>query len=283
VRIGKMNKRTKNFRKITIDVLCYLAIAIVLAFFLFPLGWEALTSVKPPSLVKSPVPQVFFTPSLENWEYLSERNFLYNFKNTCIISLTSSLVTLIVAALAAYALTNREFKGRKSLAIDILSLRMLPPAAVIIPIFLAIKSYHLYNTYLGMILIYTTFNLPFSCWLMIGFFRGIPGEIGEAARVDGCSWASVFWRIVMPLSLPGLVTVFIFCVLFSWSEFLFALILTGEETQTLPVAAAGVLSHYFTRWGGLSAITVFVAFVPIILTLAVQRNLVRGISLGAIK
>jgi len=192
-------------------------------------------------------------------------------------------VTLIVAALAAYALTNREFKGRKSLAIDILSLRMLPPAAVIIPIFLAIKSYHLYNTYLGMILIYTTFNLPFSCWLMIGFFRGIPGEIGEAARVDGCSWASVFWRIVMPLSLPGLVTVFIFCVLFSWSEFLFALILTGEETQTLPVAAAGVLSHYFTRWGGLSAITVFVAFVPIILTLAVQRNLVRGISLGAIK
>lgn len=278
-----MNKRTKNFRKITIDVLCYLAIAIVLAFFLFPLGWEALTSIKPPSLVKSPVPQVFFTPSLENWEYLSERNFLHNFKNSCIISLTSSLVTLIVAALAAYALTNREFKGRKSLAIDILSLRMLPPAAVIIPIFLAIKSYHLYNTYLGMILIYTTFNLPFSCWLMIGFFRGIPGEIGEAARVDGCSWASVFWRIVMPLSLPGLVTVFIFCVLFSWSEFLFALILTGAETQTLPVAAAGVLSHYFTRWGGLAAITVFVAFVPIILTLAVQRNLVRGISLGAIK
>jgi len=118
---------------------------------------------------------------------------------------------------------------------------------------------------------------------MIGYFKGIPLEIGEAARVDGCSWTDVFWKIMIPLSLPGLVTVFIFCVLFSWSEFLFALILTGEETQTLPVAAAGVLSHYFTRWGGLAAVSIFVAFVPIVLTLSVQRNLVRGISLGALK
>ena len=278
-----VRRKTRNLRKGTVDALCYLGIAIVLAFFVFPLAWEGLTSIKPSSLVESPVPRFFFTPSLENWDYLIERNFLHYFKNSIIISLSSSLLTLMVASLAAYALTNREFKGRKTLALDILSLRMLPPAAVIIPIFLVIKSYGLYNTYPGMILIYTTFNLPFSCWLMIGFFRGIPGEIGEAARVDGCSWASVFWRVVLPLSLPGLVTVFIFCVLFSWSEFLFALILTGHETQTLPVAAAGVLSHYFTRWGGLSAIAVFVAFVPIILTLAVQRNLVRGISLGAIK
>lgn len=278
-----MKKTSGNLRKSVFDTLCYVAIALVLAFFLFPLAWEGLTSIKPPSLVKSPVPKLFFIPSLENWNYLIQRNFGHNFKNTCIISLSSSLITLLVAALAAYALTNAEFKGRRSLAIDILSLRMLPPAAVIIPIFLVMKAYRLYDTYWGMILIYTTFNLPFSCWLMIGYFKGIPLEIGEAARVDGCSWTDVFWKIMIPLSLPGLVTVFIFCVLFSWSEFLFALILTGEKTQTLPVAAAGVLSHYFTRWGGLAAISIFVAFVPIVLTLSVQRNLVRGISLGALK
>lgn len=282
-RTRKIKKKSRNFRKGIFDTLCYIAIVVILAFFLFPLVWEGLTSIKPPPLVKSPVPKLFFTPSLENWEYLIERNFWHSFKNSFIISFSSSLVTLLVAALAAYALTFAQFKGRRGLALDILSLRMLPPAAVIIPIFLVMKSYHLYNTYLGMILIYTTFNLPFSCWLMIGYFKGIPVEIGEAARVDGCSWASVFWKIALPLSLPGLVTVFIFCVLFSWSEFLFALILTGEETQTLPVAAAGVLTHYFTRWGGLAVIAVFVAFVPIVLTLSVQRNLVRGISLGAIK
>jgi len=278
-----MKKTDRNLRKGVFDALCYVAIALVLAFFLFPLVWEGLTSIKPPSLLKSPVPKLFFIPSLENWNYLIQRNFGHNFKNTCIIALSSSLITLLVAALTAYALTNAEFKGRRTLAIDILSLRMLPPAAVIIPIFLVMKAYRLYDTYWGMILIYTTFNLPFSCWLMIGYFKGIPLEIGEAARVDGCSWADVFWKIMLPLSLPGLVTVFIFCVLFSWSEFLFALILTGEKTQTLPVAAAGVLSHYFTRWGGLAAVSMFVAFVPIVLTLSVQRNLVRGISLGALK
>jgi len=278
-----VKKGTAQTRRLTGDILAYAGIAVVLVFFLFPLVWEAISSIKSPIEMKNPIPSVIFKPSLENWNYIVQMRFFHSLKNTLIISLGSSALTLIVASLAAYAFAKAEFKGRKGLALDILTLRMLPPAAVVVPIFLIMKSYHLFNTYAGMILIYATFNLPLACWLLIGYFKGVPREVGEAARVDGCSWLQVLWRVILPLSTPGLTTTFIFCVLFSWSEYLFALVLTGRETQTLPVATAAVMTHFFIDWGGLACASVFVMVVPIILTLAVQRHMVRGLSLGALK
>lgn len=278
-----MRQRSIRARKLTGDILTYAGMAIALVFFLFPLVWEGITSIKTPLEIKNPIPSVVFSPSFENWDYIVKSGFFRNLKNTVIISLGSSILTLAVASLAAYAFTNAEFKGRRGLAMDILTLRMLPPAAVVVPIFLIMRTYHLMNTYPGMILIYTTFNLPLACWLLMGYFRGIPREVGEAARVDGCSWLSVLWRMILPLSTPGLATTFIFCVLFSWSEYLFALVLTGRETQTLPVAAASVMTHFFIDWGGLASTSIFVVIVPIILTLVVQRHMVRGLSLGALK
>lgn len=278
-----VKQRPVRARKLMGNILAYIGIAVILTFFLFPLIWEGISSIKSPVEMKNPIPSIIFTPSLENWNYIVERGLFGNLKNTLIISLGSSVVTLMVASLAAYAFTNAEFRGRKGLALDILTLRMLPPAAVVVPIFLIMKTYHLFDTYLGLILIYITFNLPLACWLLIGYFKGIPREIGEAARVDGCSWFNVLWRIIFPLSTPGLTTTFIFCVLFSWSEYLFALVLTGRETQTLPVAAASVMTHFFIDWGGLASTSIFIMVVPIVLTLIVQKHMVRGLSLGALK
>jgi len=281
--IVAVKQRSVQARKLIDNMLTYIGIAVILTFFLFPLIWEGISSIKSPVEMKNPIPSIIFTPSLENWNYIVERGFFGNFRNTLIISLGSSILTLIVASLAAYAFTNAEFKGRKGLALDILTLRMLPPAAVVVPIFLIMKTYHLFDTYLGLILMYTTFNLPLACWLLIGYFKGIPREIGEAARIDGCSWFNVLWRIIFPLSTPGLTTTFIFCVLFSWSEYLFALVLTGRETQTLPVAAASVMTHFFIDWGGLASTSIFIMVVPTVLTLIVQKHMVRGLSLGALK
>jgi len=276
-------KGSLRTKKMVGDILTYLGIAVALTFFLFPIVWEVITSVKSAVEIKNPIPQIMFAPSLENWKYIVERGFLNNLKNTLIISLGSSILTLIIASLAAYAFINAEFKGRRGLALDILTLRMLPPAAIIIPIFLIMKTYGLFNTYPGMILVYVMYNLPLACWLLIGYFKSMPREVGEAARVDGCSWSGVLWRIVYPLSTPGLVTTFMFCVLFSWSEYLFALILTGRDTQTLPIAAASVMTHFFIDWGGLASTSIFVTVVPIILALIVQKHMVRGLTLGTIK
>ena len=270
-------------RKTVSNVMAWIAIVLITAFFFFPILWEFITSFKSSLEVISSKPTIFFKPSLENWTSILERGILVNLKNSIIISIASTIFSVFVGALAAYSLATVNFKRRKMLSFEIIMLRMIPPVAVVVPIFLLWQKVHLIDTYGGLIILYVTFNLPFSAWLLIQYFRGVPKEILEAALVDGSSWSKNFWRIVLPLAKPGVVAVSIFCLIFSWSEFLFALILTDEKTFTLPVAASGVMRLHLMDWGALSSACSLIMILPLLFMFFMQRHFVRGLTFGAMK
>ncbi|UCB44698.1 MAG: carbohydrate ABC transporter permease [Spirochaetota bacterium] len=269
-------------KKIIKSVFTWIVIAIIVVFFFFPIFWEFLTSFKSSQEVISSNQTFRFTPSVESWKTILEKGFLRNLKNTIIIASCSTALAVLIGALAAYAL-GVNFKRRKMIAFQVIMLRMLPPVSVIVPIFLLWKAVHLTDTFLGLILIYIAFNLPFSCWLLMQYFKGVPQEIRDAALVDGSSWSKTFWRIVLPLAKPGVFAVTIFCFIFSWSEFLFALILSSEKTFTLPVAAAGVLRMHLMDWGALSSACSMIMIIPLIFVFIVQKHFVRGLTFGAMK
>jgi len=270
-------------RKISVGVLAYLGVVGVLLFFLFPIFWQVLTSFKSQFDTTVVPPTIFFEPVLTNWISLVEKGFLFSLQNSALVVSISTAITVIIGSLAAFAIVKGNFKGKKMLSLEFLTLRMFPPAAVVIPIFLIVRGFGLLDTHLGLIIVYTTFNLPLTIWLMMGYFRGVPTAIMDAGLVDGCSWAGVFWRIFLPLSVPGLIAVTIFCVIFSWNEFMFALVLTGGATQTLPVKAAGVITHFHIDWGLLSAGAALTISIPVLFAVMIQKHLVRGITMGAIK
>jgi multiple sugar transport system permease protein len=174
-------------------------------------------------------------------------------------------------------------QSKKTISFEILTLRMIPPVTVVIPIFILFKKLNLLYTYHGLIILYVAFNLPLAIWLMVGFFRDLPHEIEECALLDGCSWFRIFLKIALPMSIPGIIAVTILNVIFTWNEFMFALVITNEKTHTLPIAASGIMSSYTIDWSGLSVVAVYITIPVLVFALSIQRHLVRGISLGAIK
>jgi multiple sugar transport system permease protein len=209
-------------------------------------------------------------------------------RNSVIISTSATLISLLVGTLAAYSLA-RFNTGGKHLAFWLLSQRMMPPVIFVVPIFLMLRDVGKLNPNLGLdsrfslIALYTVFNLPFIIWLMRSYFDGVPPELEESAMVDGCTRMGVFWRITLPLSIPGLIATATFAFIFSWTEFLFAVVLTRTDAVTLPVAVAGFTGAQGSNWGQASALAV-VATAPVFaLSLLVQKHFVRGLTLGAVK
>jgi multiple sugar transport system permease protein len=164
-----------------------------------------------------------------------------------------------------------------------LSTQMLPPITLVIPIFLLARVANLWDSYLGLIIAYLSFNLPYTIWILIGFFQGIPIDLEEAAMIDGCTRLQALGRVVLPVALPGLLSAGIFNFILNWNEFLFALILTGRETRTLPVAISGFWTQQGVQIGAVSAATVVVIVPVVLLTLFIQKFLVRNLTFGAVK
>jgi len=271
-------------KRIATWVLVYLAILAVVCFFFFPVFWELLVSFKQPQDVLASRPSFLFSPTLRNWRRLFTEEVLRHFRNSLIVVACSTVMASFFGSLAGYALARGRMKAKKTLALEFLTLRMLPPIATIVPVFVLFQQLHLINTYLGLILMYTTANLPLSVWLMMGFFEGIPREISEAALVDGCPRFRLYWSVELPLALPGLVTTAIFCVVFAWNEYLFGVILTKIETATLTVLTAReVLQRTGINWSALASLSVFTVLVPLAFALSIQKKLVRGLTLGAVK
>jgi len=165
----------------------------------------------------------------------------------------------------------------------ILSIRMFPPIAAIIPFFLLYKQLGLIDTRIGLIIAYTGFNLPFAVWIMRGFFDEVPRELDEAALIDGCSPIKVFVRVVLPLAAPGLVATAIFAMIFSWNEFMFALILSRSRSQTMPVGVMGFITHRGVIWGEIMAAASVIMLPMIVFTFIAQKYLIRGLTFGAVK
>src|SRR5581483_5815107 len=206
--------------------------------------------------------------------------------NSVIVVGVSTLISLFFGTLAGYSLARFAFTPtfKRQISFWILSTRMIPPIVTIIPIFLIYRNLQLLNTYAGMIIVYVGFTLPFTTWMMRAFVREVPVDLEEAAMVDGDTRLTALLRIVLPLTAPGLVATAIFSLILVWNEFLFALILTTTSaTITLPVGISGFVSQFEVLWGQMSAVGT-VAIIPILIfTLAVQRYLVRGLTLGAVK
>lgn len=270
--------------KVSVRVLTYCVIAIFILFFAFPIFWILLSSIKTRLQIFSMPPIWVFKPTFSNYEVLfSEYYFGRYFYNSTVAILSSTGLALLLGSLAAYSLARFRIPGRDSIAFWILSLKFMPPITIIIPFFLLMKSWHLLDTLRSLIMAYTLFNVPIVVWLMITFFREIPIEIEEAAKVDGCSTWVLFLRVVFPLAKTGLITTFAFCILLTWSEFLFALILTSTNAKTLPVGAITFVAARGIQWGNTTAAAVFILLPLIVLMLSLQRFLVRGLTFGALK
>ncbi len=261
-----------------------IAAAVVILLWLFPVYWVALTSFKPLDEINSPVPTLIFKPSLENYRDLfTQFEFAAVLANSIFVAVVSCAIVIFIGVFAAYSLARMNVPGEKHIAMWILSLRFTPPIAVGIPLYLQWQNFNLLDSYLGLILVYVSFNLPFAVWLLRGFLAELPFELEEAALLDGLTRLQIIRRIIVPIALPGLASTAIFTFVFIWNEYLIALLLTSVNAVTVPVAISKFVQPYTILWGDLSAAVVIQLVPMLIVVFLLQRHLVRGMTLGAVK
>jgi len=266
----------------------YLTLVIAMVAAIAPVYWMLTISLKREvDQFANPPRWLFFPPTLEHYyDAFVTRSFVQYLVTSAVVAITSTSCALVIGTLAAYSLARFELPWRldRKLSLWILSTRMFPAIVTAVPLFLMMRDLGLLDTRLSLIIVYTGFNLPFVIWMMRGFFAEVPRDLEEAAMVDGDSRLGALWHVVLPLVAPGLAATAVFCLIVSWNEFLFALVLTQtDEAMTLPVGIAGRVTQYEIKWGVMSAAGV-VAIIPILaFAIAVQRYLVRGLSLGAVK
>ena len=273
-----------KLKRVVYDVLSIGVLLIFLLIVLIPIVWFVIVSIQPSNVIYSATPVLHFTPTLQNYVHVFARmEFLVYLKNSFIVCGLATILSLLSGSLAAYSFARLKNPLTTNLAFWVLSNRMLPPIATAIPLYLVMSKIGLLDTFFGLILVYTTINLPYVVWMMKSFFEEIPHELDEAAMVDGCTKLGILRRIIIPLALPGVLSTGVFVFILSWSEFLFALLLTGIRTKTLPVAIAAFVTDRGIEWGNMAA-----AGTSLILPLAVmfyfiQKFLIRGLTFGAVK
>lgn len=279
--MSQMNRSAKSLIE---PSAAYLILLAALLFAVFPTFWILSTSVKTRMDIFAIPPKWTFVPTLEHFQnVLTDFPFGKFFFNSLIVATTTTIVAIALGSPTAYAFARYTFRGSKNLSFWILSLRMAPPIAFILPLYLLMSNLKLLDTQLGLIIVDLTFALPIVVWIMIGFFQSIPRELEESALVDGSSRLGAFWRIVLPLSLPGLWTTAVISFIFCWNEFLYALILTGANARTLPVAISAFNTQRGILWGEMGAASV-IAILPVLMFASfVHRHFVKGLTLGAVK
>jgi multiple sugar transport system permease protein len=275
---------TTGARFSTGKILPYAVLTLILLWTLVPVGWMLISSFKSLADVLSPTPLLTFKPTLVNYISLVSggNNLLTYFRSSFLAAGISTIIATALGCLAGYGLARSNFRGKRHLAFWIISTRMAPIAAVILPLFIGFTFLHLINTVWGLVVAYLSFNLPFAIWIMNAFFADLPAGIEEAARVDGASNFQTFWRIALPMTAPGIVTTAILCLVFSWNDYAFAVTFAGPGSQTLPVAASQLITQTGVDWGQLTAIGTVVALPMVVVGLVVRRYLVRGLTLGAV-
>lgn len=281
------DRHTSRHAKFARSAKYALSIAAVIAA-VVPVYWMLTISLKTEvDQFASPPKWFAFTPTLAHYyDAFSTRSFGKYLITSAIVATLSTACAMVLGTLAAYGLSRFRLRGQldRRLSLWILSTRMFPPIVTAVPLFLMMRDLRLINTITSLVIVYTALNLPFVVWMMRGFFKELPRELEEAAMVDGDTRLGALVRVILPLVTPGLAATAVFCLIVSWNEFLLALVLTQTDAaMTLPVGIAGRVTQYEIEWGVMSAAGV-VAMVPILaFALAVQRYLVRGLSLGAVK
>lgn len=266
------------------DIFHFLALLLVLVVCVFPFYWMVTASFKQQPAILSSTPQFFFEPTLQNYvDAFGKFDILKSLKNSLFVALVTVFLSLVLGTPAAYAIARFEFKGKKDIWFWFISNRMLSPIVVALPFFLIARNLKLLDTPWALILIYLTFNVPIVVWICADQFRNIPKELDEAATLEGYNSFAIFWKIGLPLAMPALAVSAIFTFIFSWNELLYALILTRTEAKTAPVVATSFMSGYELPWGQIMATGTLVALPVIVFSMIVSRQLVRGLTAGAIK
>jgi len=259
-------------------------VAIIFIIILFPPIVLFLTSFKTEVDALSYPPKWIFTPTIKNFAEIFHGSPIIKYMiNSIIVASLNTGVSLVFGSMAAYSLARFRFKGLDNIAFWMLSIRMMPPVVAVIPLYIIMRNLRLLDTPWCLVIAYLTINLPFVVWMVKGFFEEIPREIEESALVDGCSIFEVFRIIALPLAAPGLAVTGIFTFIFSWNEFLIALILTGTKSVTLPVGLIGYMKETGIDWGYMTAGGILALIPVIIFALFAQKNLVKGLTMGAIK
>ncbi|TCL02993.1 MULTISPECIES: carbohydrate ABC transporter permease [Sodalis] len=263
--------------------LFYLVLAVILLFFLLPIYWLVTMSLKNGIDAFAMPPKLWFHPILDNYrEVLGNGDFIRAFGNSVLISLSATLLCLFTGALFAYGLVFFiERKGRAKQFV--MSLRFAPVIMLVIPVYYLITTLGLTDSYWVLIVVYTVANVPFTILMITTFFEDIPPELREAALVDGASEWTVFLRVMLPLARTGLAASGVLTLFFIWNEFQIVLTLSGDSTQTLPVAITSFLTFQGTEWGPLTAAGTLVMLPMLVLGLLVQKHLVRGLTMGGVK
>lgn len=273
-------------KKIMAGVAMYVLLALLASLVLIPVLWMVSTAFKSygETIAKPPrwIPQqISFEAFGRLW---SEYPFGTYFKNSFVIVLFSMAVSVFASCLAGYGLTRFRFRGRNSLMTFILVTQMFPSVMLLVPFYSIIGKMHLLDTYLGLILVYISFTVPFCTWTMLGFFRALPLDLDEAARIDGCNSWQCFGRIILPLTLPGIASTSIYAFITSWNEYMFAFILTSRpEMKTLSVGIAEMNGFQQVRWNDMMAASLMASLPLILLFVCLQKYFVSGLTSGAVK
>ena len=270
------------------------AALLLVVWTVLPFFWILITSLKEPRDMLSVPPTLVFRPTVENYEaifigrqrglYASARpDFPRFFVNSVIISSGAVMLSVVAGVLAAYALARYTFPLKEGLAFLFLSFRFAPFITFLIPLYILYQRLGLYNTYPGLILAYQLITLPFTIWMLRSFFMEIPVEVEEAAKIDGCSWWGVLTRVILPLSLPGVAVTVILGFMFSWNAFNYPLMLAGRQTFPVTVGAIQFISYEQVLWGQMAAASLVAVVPQLVLSLLVQKYIVRGLTMGAVR
>ncbi|WP_100407881.1 carbohydrate ABC transporter permease [Bacillus solitudinis] len=275
--LGRLFKKNKTIIGLITTVLALL--------FISPYIYIVLTSIKPSSDAISPSP-TFFPRELSFENYVTMFNQMpiaRYFFNSFITASISTILAVFLGALAAYGLSRFSSKTGNIFLLLTLCVRMVPMISIAIPMYIIINGMGLIDTRVALIITYTAINVPFAIWLMIGFFKNIPKEFDEAARIDGCNILTAFIKVILPVSLPGLATAAIFCFMLAWNDFLFALLLTSTKAKTATVGISEFLTAYNLDLGPMTAAAVSFSLPVMVFSILVQRYIVSGMTLGAVK
>ena len=280
----------RSFRRIAKRIPFYLLIGVIFVFALFPFYWAVRSAFTPDeALFLTPVQYIPRNPTLDHFrDVLSNSNFQDALINSTVVAASVTLLALVIGSLAAYALGRFKFRGRSATLYLMLSMTIFPQIAILGALYTMINRAGLYNSLGSLIFSYMIFTLPFTIWVLTSFIRALPKDLEEAAYIDGASPLQVFYRVMLPLLAPALVTTGLLAFIAAWNEFLFALSFTATpDKRTVPVAIVNVTgesgSAFQTPWGQIMAATVIVTLPLIVMTLILQRRILTGLTAGAVK
>jgi len=274
-------------RKSAVNIVLMAFLLVILIFIvLFPIYFTIQNSVKNLSDIFSFPPRFLFTPTLENWrEVVLASDFLKFYRNSLVIAVITNAIVLFLASMAGYALARFKVRKKEDIAFWILSNSMMPPIAIILPLYILFSRMRLLDTFIGIIAVFTAFNLPFAVWLMRSFFEDLPVELEEAALVDGASRIGVYFRVTLPLVKPGLVACAIYTFVMCINEFFFAFVLTGSRVKPAAVAILNFLPTGVrgTLYGQAAVASILIMIPALLLFILLQKHFIRGMTFGAVK